>query len=60
MNGYLVIRGWSGQRKVPVDIVAETSDGLEIRAHERVFLPGRGVLQKGQSACVPRNVVKLR
>lgn len=59
MCGYLVIGGWSGHQKVPVNIIGETAEGFEIEAIERVFLPGRGFLKEGQSAFVPKITVKL-
>jgi hypothetical protein len=59
MSGYLVIGGWSGCRKVPVNIISETAEGFEIEAIERVFLPGRGILKEGQSTFVPKITVKL-
>ncbi len=58
MDGYLLIGGWSGVRRVPVEIVSETTNGIEIKARARAFLPGRGMLQKGQSTLVPKAVVK--
>jgi hypothetical protein len=57
MSDYLVVDGWSGRRKIPVSIIRETEDGFQIRALERVFLPGRGMLNAGQSAFVSKKVV---
>ncbi len=57
MCGYLVIDGWSGSQKVPVNIIGETAEDFRIETTERVFLPGRGILKKGQSAFVPKIVV---
>jgi len=57
MSGYLVVDGWSGRRKIPVDIIGETPDGFEIKVIERVFLPGRGMLKEGQSTRVPKGTV---
>lgn len=58
MSGYLVIGGWSSSQKVPVNIIGETAEGFQIEAVERVFLPGRGILKKGQSVLVPKITVK--
>jgi hypothetical protein len=60
MSDYLVIGGWTGRRKIPVTILAETADGFRIKAGERVLLPGRGILKKGQLAFVPKSVIKLQ
>jgi len=54
MSNYLVIGGWSGRRKIPVDIIGETADGFEIMPLERAFLPGRGVLKEGEATSVPK------
>jgi hypothetical protein len=59
MSDYLVIGGWSGRRKIPVSIIGETPDGFEIKALESAFIPGRGTLKAGQSAVVPKAIVKL-
>jgi len=59
MSNYLTISGWSGPQKIPVDIISETSQDFEIRALERVFLPGRGIVRKGQSALVPKTLVEV-
>jgi hypothetical protein len=59
MSAYLVVDGWTGRRKVPVNIIGETAEGFQIEALERVFLPGRGVLKEGQSAFVSRSIVTL-
>lgn len=59
MSDYLVIGGWSGRRKIPVDIISETPDGFEIKALESTFIPGRGTLKAGQSAVVPKAIVKI-
>jgi hypothetical protein len=59
MSDYLVIGGWSGRRKIPVNIIGETPDGFEIKALENAFIPGRGTLKAGQSAVVPKAIVKL-
>jgi hypothetical protein len=58
MSGYLIIGGWSSSQKVPVNIIGETAEGIQIEAIERIFLPGRGFLKKGQSAVVPKKTVK--
>jgi len=60
MSNYLMIGGWSGPKKIPVDIVAETPEQYEIRVLESVYLPGRGLLKKGQSAFVPRRLVRVK
>jgi hypothetical protein len=57
MTGYLVIGGWSGRRKVPVNVIGEAAGGFQIEALERVFLPGRGILQQGQTAFVAKGLV---
>jgi hypothetical protein len=59
MSDYLVIGGWNGSRKVPVNVIAETASGFHVTAMEQVFLPGRGVLREGQSTFVPRDAVIL-
>jgi hypothetical protein len=59
MSDYLVIGGWSGRRKIPVNILSETPDGFEIEPLESAFIPGRGALKAGQSAVVPKAIVKL-
>jgi hypothetical protein len=59
MSDYLVIGGWSGRRKIPVDIIGETPDSFQIKPLERVFVPGRGILKKGQSTQVSKSVIKL-
>jgi hypothetical protein len=58
MSNYLTIGGWSGRRKIPVNIIGETSDGFRVLVLERVFLPGRGVLEKGQVTIVPKGVIE--
>jgi hypothetical protein len=57
MNSYLVIGDWNGSKKFRVIIVAETPGGVEIKALEQVFLPGRGTLKKGQSTLVPKSAL---
>jgi hypothetical protein len=59
MSDYLVIGSWSGSRKIPVSILNETPDSFEIKAIEKVFLPGRGILREGQSTCVPKGTVRI-
>jgi hypothetical protein len=59
MSDYLVVAGWSGRRKIPVNILSETEDGFQIKALESVFLPGRGVLKEGQSTFVSKSVVSV-
>jgi hypothetical protein len=59
MSDYLVIGGWTGRQKIPVDIIGETPDSFQIKPLERVFLPGRGILKKGQSTLVSKSIVKL-
>jgi hypothetical protein len=58
MSNYLTISGWGGRRKIPVDIVGETPEEFEIKALERVFLPGHGILNEGQSTLVPKRLIK--
>jgi hypothetical protein len=60
MSSYLTIASWSGRRKIPVDIIGETPEGFEIKALERVFLPGRGILMAGQAAIVPKTIVRVK
>ena len=60
MSDYLVIGDWTGQRQIPVEIIGETPGGFQIKALERVFLPGRGFLKKGQSALVAKSLVKMQ
>ncbi len=59
MSSYLVIGGWSGRRKIPVDLISETPESFEIVALEAAFLPGRGILRQGQSAFVPKATVEV-
>jgi hypothetical protein len=59
MSDFLVIGGWTGRRKIPVKIIGETPEGFRIKALERVLLPGRGFLEKGQSTLVSKSVIKL-
>ena len=59
MSDYLVIRGWSGRQKVPVQILGETPDGFWIKPQERAMLPGRGIIKRGQRVHVPRTVIRL-
>ncbi len=59
MSDYLVIGGWSGRQKVPVQILGDTPDGFWIRPQERAMLPGRGFIKRGQRVHVPRSVIKL-
>ena len=60
MSSYLMIGGWSGPQKIRVHIVAETPEDYEVRVLERVYLPGRGLLKKGQLALVPRRLVRVK
>ena len=60
MSNYLIIGGWSGPQKIAVDIAGETPEQYEIRVLQRVYLPGRGLLEKGQSAFVPRRLVRVK
>jgi hypothetical protein len=59
MSDYLVVRGWSGRQKVPVQVLTETPDEFWIKPEERAFVPGRGILKRGQRVLVPRNLIKL-
>jgi len=59
MSDYLVIGGWSGRQKVPVQILSETPDGFWIKPQERAMLPGRGLIKRGHRVHVPRTVIKL-
>jgi hypothetical protein len=59
MSGYLLVGGWNGRRKVPVNIIGETGDEVQIEALERVFLPGRGILKPGQSAVVSKSLIAV-
>jgi hypothetical protein len=59
MSDYLVIGGWSGRRKIPVQVLAETPEGFWIKPTRRAFVPGRGLLKKGQRVLVPRSLIKL-
>ena len=59
MSDYLVIGGWNGRQKVPVQVITETPDGFWIKPEQRAFVPGRGVLKRGQRVLVPRNLIKL-
>jgi hypothetical protein len=59
MSDYLVIGGWSGRRKIPVDIIDETPEGFTVKALESAFIPGRGTLKAGESTIVPKAIVKL-
>jgi hypothetical protein len=55
MSDFLVIGGWSGRRKIPV----ETPEEFRINVLERVLVPGRGILEEGQSNHVSKSVIKL-
>ncbi len=59
MGGYLRVCGWSGCAKIPVTVTGETASEFRIEAVENSFLPGRGILKKGQPAYVPKTAVKL-
>jgi hypothetical protein len=59
MSDYLVIGGWGGRQKIPVQILSETPDGFWIKPQERAMLPGRGFIKKGRRVHVPRTVIKL-
>ena len=58
MSDFLVIGGWTGRLWTPVKIVDETPEEFQIEALERVMLPGRGFLEKGQSTHVSKTVIK--
>jgi hypothetical protein len=60
MDGYLIIGAWNGRQRIPVNVIGETPEGFKVRAQERVFLPGRGVLKRGDSATVPKDVVEVQ
>lgn len=47
MSDYLVIGGWSGRQKIPVQILGETPDGFWIKPDARTLLPGRGIIRRG-------------
>jgi hypothetical protein len=49
----------SGRRKIPVEIVGETPEEFRINVLERVLVPGRGILEEGQSSLVSKSVIKL-
>jgi hypothetical protein len=59
MSDYLVIGGWSGRQKIPVQILGETPEGFWVKPQERAMLPGRGLIKRGQRVHVPRTVIKL-
>jgi hypothetical protein len=59
MSSYLVIGGWSGRRKIPVNLIGETTESFQIEVLEPAFLPGRGILREGQSTFVPKTVVEV-
>jgi hypothetical protein len=59
MSDFLVIGSWSGRWKIPVKIINETAEGFWIKTLERVLLPGRGFLEKGQSTLVSKSVITL-
>jgi hypothetical protein len=59
MSKYVTVGGWSGRRKIPVSIIGETPDGFQVLVLERVFLPGHGMLKKGQVTIVPKGVIKV-
>jgi hypothetical protein len=59
MSDFLVIGGWKGRQKIPVQILSETPEGFWIKAQERTMLPGRGIIKRGQRVHVPRTVIKL-
>ena len=59
MSDYLVTGGWSGRQKIPVQVLNESPDGFWIKPKQRAFLPGRGILKRGQRVLVPRNLIKV-
>jgi len=59
MSSYLVIGGWSGRRKIPVNLIGETPEDFQIEILEPAFLPGRGVFKEGQSTFVPKRIVEV-
>ena len=59
MSDFLVIGGWSGRRKIPVEIVGETPEEFRINVLERVLVSGRGILEEGQLTLVSKSVIKL-
>jgi hypothetical protein len=58
MSDFLVIGGWTGRTKAAVKILDVTPEEFRIEALERVMLPGRGFLEKGQSILVSKTVIK--
>ena len=60
MSDYLVIGGWSRQIKIPVQVLrAKPPTAFWIKPMQRAFVPGRGLLKKGQRVLVPRSIVKI-
>ncbi len=59
MSDCIVIGGCTERRKIPVRITGETPEGFRIEALERVALPGRGFLEKGESAFISWSAIKL-
>lgn len=57
---HIVINGWSGRREIPVGVIGETLDAFQIVALEPVFMPGRGMLRKGELALIPKCLVELQ
>ena len=59
MSDCIVIGGWTERRNIPVRIIGETPEGFRIEALERVAVPSRGFLEKGESALVSWSAIKL-
>src|SRR5271167_4002863 len=60
MSDFLVIGGWTGRVKTPVKVLDEMPEEFRIEALERVMLPGRGILEKGQTTLVSKTVISRR
>jgi hypothetical protein len=58
MTGYLVIDGWNGSRRIQVDIVGETPDEFRIEPRERIFIPGWGMLSRGDAVLVSKTLIE--
>jgi hypothetical protein len=58
MSMYLIINGWEGSRRVPINVIEETPEGLRIAPLETIFLPGRGLVKPSQSVLVLKQIVR--
>lgn len=55
----LLMQGWAGLSRHPIEILAETPQRYRVRMVERTPLPGR-VLNAGDEALVPKRSVRVQ